>query len=322
MELKMDSQKTILKLKGKRIAVLYGGLSDERDVSLRSGKNVFNALKQYNLDVELIDFDRDIVNHLQNKKIDYVFNTLHGTYGEDGIVQGILELLRIPYTGENAFVSALSMNKPKAKEIWLYNGICTPRFSLLSNLVRVEDDKLVFKNESFCPPFVLKPVVSGSSINVFIIKNIEQFIKLKGSLDLSNYFIEEFISGKEVTVGVTRTENGIFTFPILGINPKKEFYDYEAKYTKGMTDFEMPAKLPEQTRLDVIEMVEQGYSALGCEGVCRIDVIVCKETGKPYLIENNTQPGMTDTSDIPQMLSEVGVSFPEFILYVLGRKVV
>lgn len=320
--IRVQKEKILSHFKGKRIAVLAGGLSDEREVSLRSGKNVFNALAGFPLDVTLIDVQKDIASVLIEKKIDYAYNILHGTYGEDGVMQGILEMLKIGYTGENVLVSSLCMNKTKAKEIWAYYGLSTPRFALLDRFERSDGNTLVFGRVSMELPVVIKPKENGSSVNIFIVRTADDFTTITAPLEKKAFFVEEYIKGKEVTVGVIRTEAGPVTLPILGINPKKEFYDYEAKYTHGMTDFEMPAKLAPDAARAVSELVKAAYDALDCEGVCRTDVIIDARTGKPYLIENNTQPGMTDTSDLPQMAAHAGIPFNDFVLYILGYKAV
>ncbi|MEK6795113.1 MAG: D-alanine--D-alanine ligase [Spirochaetota bacterium] len=318
----VQKEKILSYFKGKRIAVLAGGLSDEREVSLRSGKNVFTALKSFPLDVTLIDVQKDIASVLMEKRIDYAYNILHGTYGEDGVMQGILEMLKIGYTGENVLVSSLCMNKTKAKEIWAYYGLATPKFALLDRLQRIDGDTLEFDRISMRFPVVVKPRENGSSVDIFIVKSADEFTKATAALAPKAFFVEEYVKGKEVTVGVLRTDKGPMTLPILGINPKKEFYDYEAKYTHGMTDFEMPAKLSDDAASQVGDLVKAAYDALDCEGVCRTDVIIDERTGKPYLIENNTQPGMTDTSDLPQMAKHAGIAFNDFVLYILGYKAV
>lgn len=321
MKININIDKILEYFKGKKIAVLYGGLSDEREISLRSGINVYNALSKFPLDVELIDVDRNIAKTLIDKKIDYVYNTLHGTYGEDGIIQGMLEMLNIGYTGENVLVSALCMNKTKTKEIWKYYGLNVPNFSNLKDILSITNNSIKTTNFSYFFPIVVKQKVNGSSVNVFLINDSKSLTELIPKIDVEEYFIEEYIKGKEVTVGVMKTQEGTITLPILGINPKNNFYDFEAKYTKGMTSFEMPAILDKVTEVKIIDLVKKAYDVLNCSGVCRIDVIINKD-GIPYLIENNTQPGMTDTSDIPQMIEEVGIDFSNYVLYILGSKVV
>lgn len=306
--------------KGKRIAVLAGGLSDERDVSLRSGSNVFAALSSFNeLDVELIDVGKDIARVLIEKKIDYAYNTLHGTYGEDGVMQGILEMLGVGYTGEDVLTSAICMDKVKAKEVLAYHGVQTPAFARLSHVRGIEETRILHERGVVSTPCVLKPVANGSSVGVVLVNNVREFEKARKGLPPRDYFIEEYIKGDEVTVGVMRQTKGLYTFPILKIMPKNTFYDYEAKYTKGMTAFEIPAKLDNDVEKAVIAEVKKAYDALDCEGICRIDVMI-REDGTPFVIENNTQPGMTDTSDIPEMARSVGIPFEDIALYTLGYK--
>jgi len=320
MFLNVDLCNMISSLKDKKIAVLYGGLSEEREVSLRSGKNVFNALQRFGLDIQLIDVDRNIVDNLKQKNIECVYNALHGTYGEDGIIQGILELLGISYTGENVLVSALCMNKFMTKEIWKSHNIYTPEYAMLEDYSHVTNEGVVTKNKSYFEfPFIVKPIVNGSSVNVFIVKSFKQFDELVKKLDVRHYFIEQYIRGKEITVGVVNINDEEKVLPILEINPKNEFYDYNAKYVEGMTEFIIPARLDEETANMVVMLAKKAYIVLGCRGVCRIDMIIEPSTNIPYLLENNTQGGMTDTSDIPKMLQHEEIDFGEFSLWLLAE---
>ena len=220
--------KILKKFEGKKIAVLHGGISDEREVSLRSGKNVFEALTSYKElkdSTILIDVKDhyELVEILKKENVEYCYNILHGTFGEDGTIQGLLDCLNIKYTGENTLVSSLCMNKVYTKRIWLSSNISTVDFQLLEDAVKNN-------NISFNFPIILKPISSGSSVGVSLIKTKEEFDNIvKDIKDTHNYFLEPYIKGKEVTVGLVRDNDDIYVFPILGINPKNEIYDYDAK---------------------------------------------------------------------------------------------
>lgn len=320
MILSEESKKNILKkFQNKRIAVLYGGISEEREVSLRSGQNVYDALTSFSElknNCILIDVKNhyELVEILKKEKIEYCYNILHGTFGEDGSIQGLLDCLNIKYTGENTLVSSVCMNKVYTKRIWQSSNIPTADFILLKDIfedIHKEKNKINF-------PLILKPISNGSSVGVSLIKNKKEFDSaIKKIEKISDYFIEPYIKGKEITVGLVRENKGIYTFPILGINTKNEIYDYDAKYTAGKTELEVPAKIEKDIEKKVIEICSSAYNILGCEGLCRIDAII-DENDKIYLMEVNTQSGMTNTSDIPAMAKSVNIKFEDIALYVLG----
>ena len=317
MILSEESKKNILKkFQNKKIAVLYGGISEEREVSLRSGENIYKALTSFS---ELKDncILIDVKNHyrlvdiLKKEKVEYCYNILHGTFGEDGSVQGLLDCLNIKYTGENTLVSSVCMNKVYTKRIWQSSNIPTADFILLKDIYDNDKVKINF-------PLILKPISNGSSVGVSLIKTKKEFEENIKKIDkISDYFIEPYIKGKEITVGLVRENKGIYTFPILGINTKNEIYDYDAKYTAGKTELEVPAKIDKKIEKKVIEICSSAYNILGCEGLCRIDAII-DENDKIYLMEVNTQSGMTNTSDIPAMAKSVNIKFEDIALYVLG----
>lgn len=308
--------KILKDFKEKKIAVLYGGISDEREVSLRSGKNVFEALTSYKElkdNTILIDVKDhyELVEILKKENVEYCYNILHGTFGEDGTIQGLLDCLNIKYTGENTLVSSLCMNKVYTKRIWLSSNISTVDFQLLEDAVKNN-------NISFNFPIILKPISSGSSVGVSLIKTKDEFENIvKDIKDTHNYFLEPYIKGKEVTVGLVVDKNDIYVFPILGINPKNEIYDYDAKYTPGKTEMEIPAKLDKQIENKLIENCKKAYDVLGCKGLCRIDAIIA-EDGFINLMEVNTQGGMTNTSDIPAMARNINMPFEDVVLYILS----
>ena len=316
MILNEEIKKNILKkFQNKKIAVLCGGISEEREVSLRSGKNVYKALTSFEEIKDnciLIDVKNhyELVEILKKEKVEYCYNILHGSFGEDGSIQGLLDCLNIKYTGENTLVSSVCMNKVYTKRIWQSSKVPTADFILLKDIVN-ENNKINF-------PLILKPISNGSSVGVSLIKTKKEFEEaIKQIEEISDYFIEPYIKGKEITVGLVRENNGIFTLPILGINTKNEIYDYDAKYTPGKTELEVPAKIDKKTEKKVIEICSLAYEVLGCEGLCRIDAII-DENNKVYLMEVNTQGGMTNTSDIPAMAKSVNIKFEDIVLYVLN----
>lgn len=317
MILNEEIKKNILKkFQNKKIAVLYGGISEEREVSLRSGENVYKALTSFEEIKDnciLIDVKNhyELVEILKKEKVEYCYNILHGSFGEDGSIQGLLDCLNIKYTGENTLVSSVCMNKVYTKRIWQSSKVPTVDFILLKDIYNNKNNKIDF-------PLILKPISNGSSVGVSLIKTKKEFEEaIKKIEEISDYFIEPYIKGKEITVGLVRENNGIFTLPILGINTKNEIYDYDAKYTPGKTELEVPAKIDKKTEKKVIEICSLAYEVLGCEGLCRIDAII-DENNKVYLMEVNTQGGMTNTSDIPAMAKSVNIEFEDIALYVLN----
>jgi len=302
--------------KTKNIAVLMGGLSSEREVSIRSGENVYNALVNLGFKVTKMDVDANIARKLIKDNIDVAVIMLHGKYGEDGVIQGVLELLGIPYTGCDVLTSAIGMNKIITKELLKPKGIPVADYVVLDSS---NPDKSFNDILSLGLPVVLKPVDEGSSVGVEIIKEEDQ---LKGKLRNylrrhPNSFAEKAIIGTEITIGVIGDQKNITILPIMELRPKKEFYDYEAKYTKGMTDFVIPAEISKEQEEKVIEYTKIAFKTLNCSGVVRFDAIISKDDGLPYFLEVNTIPGMTETSDIPAMAKAAGMSFEEVVLKLL-----
>ena len=302
--------------KTKNIAVLMGGLSSEREVSIRSGENVYNALVNLGFKVTKMDVDANIARKLIKDNIDVAVIMLHGRYGEDGVIQGVLELLGIPYTGCDVLTSAIGMNKIITKELLKAKGIPLADYVVLDSS---NPDKSFNDILSLGLPAVLKPVDEGSSVGVEIIKEEDQ---LKGKLRNylrrhPNSFAEKAIIGTEITIGVIGDQKNITILPIMELRPKKEFYDYEAKYTKGMTDFVIPAEISKEQEEKVIEYTKIAFKTLNCSGVVRFDAIISKDDGLPYFLEVNTIPGMTETSDIPAMAKAAGMSFEEVVLKLL-----
>jgi D-alanine-D-alanine ligase len=299
-----------------RIAVLCGGMSNEREVSLRSGKNVFEALLRLGYtNAILIDVDEDIAENLHDNEVEVAYNALHGKYGEDGCIQGLLEILKIEYTGCGVFASSACMNKATTKNI-LKNFEEIP---LIKSILIKENDDIEDKIKDLNFPVMIKPVSEGSSIGMYKVNTREEFKEYyeKSSEIGQDILVEEFLVGKSLTVGVLEKSGETFATEILELRPKTEWYDYEAKYTKGLTDFILPAELSEDMTKKVKEIAVKACKACGCSGVSRIDFLVANET--PYVLEINTSPGMTDTSDLPAQAAVMGISYDELVLMILNE---
>ncbi|MEW6097219.1 MAG: D-alanine--D-alanine ligase [bacterium] len=300
----------------KKIGVLMGGNSREREVSFRSGNNVLDSLLRQGLQAWALDpAENGFIERLS--EIDIAFIALHGRYGEDGCMQGLLELLNIPYTGSGVLASALGMNKVAAKRIFDACGIPTPKYYTFNsgNGLNRECEQVL---RNFDLPVVAKPTSEGSSIGVTIIKEEKEVHNVIEELiaEFNDAFIEEFIAGTEVTVGILGYGDDIQALPILELVSKNEFYDYQAKYTKGMTEFIIPARLPAEVYNKTQEIALNAHLALGCHGFSRVDIMVGK-TGIPYVHDVNTIPGLTDLSDLPACAKAVGISYDELIIKML-----
>lgn len=289
----------ITQLKKKRIGVLMGGISEEREISLKTGKAILDALKAKGYKAVPIDAGRDLGRVLKAKKIDVAFLALHGRYGEDGCVQGLLEVMGIPYTGSGVKASAMAMDKAVAKKVMLHHGVSTPASAIYSG-----------KRPGLKLPVVVKPASQGSAIGVSIVRKAAG---LKKALQYAEGFgsgvlVERFIEGRELTVAILDGK----ALPTIEIRPRKGFYDYKAKYTKGMTDFLVPAPLKKPVDRRVAREALAAYAALGCSGAARVDVILDKK-GTPYVLEVNTIPGMTNLSLFPRAAAAVGMDYPALV---------
>jgi len=292
-------------MKGKRIGVLLAGMSVEREVSLRSGAAISKALRGLQYEVVEIDVQRDLPEQLTKHRIDVAFIALHGRYGEDGCVQGLLESMFIPYTGSGVLASSVGMEKVFAKQIFLSEGIPAPRHLTFreSGTARAAFDSL-----PFAVPVVVKPSREGSSVGVHICKTRDQYEKAVE--DAAQYagllMVEEYIKGREVQGAVLDDE----ALGAIEVVPAREFYDYEAKYsTSSGTRYLFPAPLPPNQYERVNQVCLAAHRALGCSGATRSDVIVA-ESGDVYLLELNTLPGMTATSLLPKIAAGRGIDFP------------
>jgi D-alanine-D-alanine ligase len=294
--------------KNKRIGVLMGGVSREREVSLKTGAAILQALQEGGYQAVGIEVSSDIVKRLLQESIEVAFIALHGRWGEDGTVQGLLELLRVPYTGSGVLASALAMHKIKAKEIFLFHNIPTPEF--------ITPQEEGFEEPPFLPPWVVKPASEGSTIGVGIVmdqKGLEGAIRNARGYD-QQVLVEQFIEGKELTVGILKGE----PLPVIEIAPRGGFYDYEAKYSPGMTEYLCPAPISEGKQREVQEISLKAFHALGCRGCARVDLRL-SEHGEVFVIEVNTVPGMTATSLVPKAAAHVGISFPHVVEVILNE---
>lgn len=287
-----------------------GGLSPERKVSLTSGQEIFNALKSKGLNATLVDVDHNIGASLAERKIDLAWIALHGTFGEDGTIQGILEYLKIPYTGSGVLGSAVAYNKVVSKEIFMERGIPTAPYQV----IHAEDRNRVMPKLDF--PVVVKPSDQGSSIGVSIVRSES---KWETALDLAfdvseEVLIEKYIAGKLLAVGM----NGPQPMPIVEVVPKSGFYDYEAKYTAGKTDYVCPAELTSEEVDRCNDTAVRVFKALKGRGFPRVDLIL-DENGTPYVLEMNTIPGMTPTSLLPMAARKAGLEFDELVIEILKR---
>lgn len=300
-----------------KVGVLMGGDSRERDISLRSGSGVLQALQDNGFDAVTIDPDTDLITQLRDEKVQVAFNILHGGKGENGTIQGVLEMAGIPYTGSGVLGSALAMNKIQTKRILQSAGISTPPF------YAVDPEETVGKQCRFVAnslrlPAVCKPADEGSSIGVSIVRRPEELVGAVEAL-LEKYgsaLVEKFIDGPEVTVGVLGTGENVRALPVLELRPTREFYDYEAKYTKGMTEFIIPAELEEPAYVMAQQAAIRAHKLLGCHGWSRVDMHIDKD-GVAQVHEVNSVPGMTPLSDVPAEAKAAGMTYEQLVLEIL-----
>jgi D-alanine-D-alanine ligase len=289
------------------VAVLLGGMSAEREVSLTSGAAVAKALEELGYRVSRVDAQKDVVQQLAVLKPDVVFNALHGRWGEDGCVQGALELLGIPYTHSGVLASAVAMDKPMAKKVFTAVGLQVPGG-------RVFTREEMLADEPMPRPYVIKPSNEGSSVGVMIVKEGDNtgFTPQNWPFGAS-VLVEPYISGREVQVAVLDDK----ALGAIEIRPKGQFYDYEAKYTDGGAEHLMPAPIPADHYHEVCELAVRAHQALGCRGLTRSDFRYSdaeKDRQNPfYLLEINTQPGMTPLSLSPEIAAHSGISFSALV---------
>lgn len=299
---------------GKKVLVLLGGKSKEREVSLRSGEAVAKALVSKGFEVSMLDLNQDSVISIKEKAPDVVFIALHGKYGEDGTVQGLLDILELPYTGSGVLTSAICMNKATTKKILAYENLPTAPFITFNQVhnpgVTVEQMAREIEDRLGLPA-VVKPSTQGSSIGTTIVRN-QAALKdaIKGALVYDHELVaEKFIPGVEVTASVLGNENPE-VLPLIEIVAENEFYDFEAKYTPGKSHHIIPARISETARKRVVELAEKTYKTFNCRGFSRVDFIIDPEDN-PYILEINTIPGMTSLSLVPDAARAAGISFED-----------
>ncbi|MFC1478459.1 D-alanine--D-alanine ligase [Candidatus Margulisiibacteriota bacterium] len=279
-----------------RVAVLMGGKSREREISFRSGKNVSAALCRKGYDVIEVDPACEKI----PSDIDAAYLVTHGRFGEDGCLQGMLEMMDIPYTGSGVLASALAMNKKAMKQVLAANGIPTPG-----------------SGDGLKPPIIIKPACEGSSIGITRIKEDISLEEIQNVIDrttseFGEVLVEQLIEGREITVGIVDEQ----PLPILELVPKAEYYSFEAKYTPGATEFLLPAPLPADITHKMQETALKAHQALGCEGLSRVDIMLDRGMNG-YVIDINTLPGMTDQSDLPAEARAAGIEFDDLVERIL-----
>ncbi|TFB23948.1 D-alanine--D-alanine ligase [Filobacillus milosensis] len=298
-----------------KVAVLYGGTSKEREVSLSTGKGIIQALKKLGHEVVDIDFNPKQLYVIMDriKDVDLVFIGLHGKQGEDGTVQGLLELMDIPYIGSGVLASSLAMDKSKAKQIFEMHNIPVAKGKTYSNQASVEDVHDDILN-TFNLPIVIKPNQEGSTLGLSIINDQSQ---IKDAIDLAfthdfEILVEEFIKGRELTCAVIGKRGHESALPVIEIIPKSEYYDYESKYSAGGSEHICPAQINEEITEQILNYSVKAHQVLGCETYSRVDFIL-NENNQPIILEVNTLPGMTPTSLYPDAANAVDMSYEEML---------
>ena len=297
----------------KRIAVLMGGMSSERDISLKTGNAILGALQRRGYDAMGLDADRTIAENLKTNNIDIAFIALHGAFGEDGTVQGLLELLGIAYTGSGVRASAVSINKVMTKKMLAYHGLPTPAFQVVSAADADVDGAV--RSITMPVPFVVKPPEEGSTIGISIVTHtarIAEAVSRAAQYD-SQLLIEEFVKGRELTAAVLNGQ----PLPLVEIVAKDGFYDFEAKYhSQGTTRYVVAPEIGAALTLQIQKLAVETYSVLGCSGAARVDFILAAD-GRPCILEINTIPGMTETSLLPKAAGHAGIDFESLVEQIL-----
>ena len=295
----------------KKILIISGGISKERIISLDTGKQVAKELKKNNYIVKITEPNFQIYNVIKSFKPNIIFNALHGQFGEDGYIQSILETTKIPYTHSGVISSAIAMDKELSKKIFIKNNILTPKYIMYyfnkskTNLIKLIQKKLKF-------PVVIKPINEGSSVNVFICNKSNIFSKIKLLRNYKKIIIEEFVPGREIQVAIM----GKKKLGAIELKPKRKFYDYDAKYKKSAkTEHIIPINIKNVYLKKVLNISLKAHKLIGCRGITRSDFKFFKN--KFYLLEINTQPGMTKLSLVPEIAAHNGMSFYDLIKWML-----
>ena len=293
-----------------KVAVLMGGWSAEREISLKSGNAVLNALLESGVTAVGIDVDDTVSQKLTDGQFDKAFIALHGRGGEDGSIQGLLETMKIPYTGSGVLGSALALDKMRSKQVWLSMNLATPDFMLVEN---TDDCKAAVSDLGL--PLIVKPVLEGSSIGMSKVETDEQMIPAfeKAKQNASCVIAERWVAGNEYTAAIV----GRSVLPLIKLETSREFYDYVAKYESDDTKYICPCGLDESIEAELAEFSLKAFDAVGASGWGRVDFMV-DESAKAWLIEVNTIPGMTDHSLVPMAAKQKGMDFNELVLEILG----
>ena len=293
-----------------RVAVLYGGTSAEREVSLKSGAAVLAALQGAGVDAFGIDAGDDLVERLISERPDRVFSALHGRGGEDGSLQGMLECLKLPYTGSGVMASALGMDKLRTKQVWQSLGLPTPAYAVLRD--QAECAAVV---EQLGTPLIIKPIHEGSSIGM---AKVHTLAELQAAWTEAQKYddialVEQWVTGAEFTVGILNGQ----VLPAIRLSTPNTFYDYQAKYLASDTQYQCPCGLSEEREAELADLCLRAFEAVGCRGWGRVDVMQDAD-GRFYLLEVNTTPGMTDHSLVPMAAAAAGMSFTDLVLAILA----
>ena len=299
-----------------RVGVLLGGRSGEREISLMSGNGILEALLSKGVDAHAFDPGLRCPTELAKEKFDRVFISLHGRYGEDGTIQGLLELLNLPYTGSGVLASALSIDKIATKQIWLSNGLSTPEFE---ELTAASNWNAVVKKLGL--PLIVKPAHEGSSLGLTKVKSVDELpaaYQLAASLD-KKVIAETCIVGDELTCPLVGQGETAEALPVIKIIPPQTNYDFHHKYFSNETQYLCPTGLAPEVNEHVQELALAAYKALGCRTWGRADVMLDQKTGKPYLLEMNTSPGMTSHSLVPMAAKAAGIEYADLVLWLLKQ---
>ncbi|WP_053219372.1 D-alanine--D-alanine ligase [Virgibacillus senegalensis] len=297
-----------------KIAVLYGGTSGEREVSLSTGKGIIQALKKNGHEVTGIDFHPERLDELMKLEADLVFIGLHGKYGEDGRIQGLLDIRNIPYVGSGVLASALAMDKAKAKQIFEKNQLPVAKGIAIPTKRHTHQEIMNLIQEQFTPPYVVKPNQEGSTLGLTIVKNEEQLPEaVKNAVQSDDtLLVEEFVSGREFTVAVIGAQGEEEALPVIEIIPKNDYYDFDSKYKPGGSEHIVPAHISDSLTEEMQSIAVRAHQLLGCDVYSRVDFIVT-EANRPVVLEVNTLPGMTPTSLFPDAARVIGLSYEQMV---------
>lgn len=313
--MKFDPSSIDVKALGK-VAVLMGGLSAEREVSLMSGTGVLQALLSQGVDAHAFDPAQRDLSELKREGFDRCFIALHGRFGEDGTVQGALELLRIPYTGSGVMASSMAMDKVMAKRVWRFEGLPTPDWRLVSS---AEETRAAL--QALGAPMIVKPAREGSTLGLTKVERVEQCdaaYALASSYD-TEVLCEEFIAGDETTCPVLGEGASAQALPVIRIVAPQGNYDYQNKYFTDTTQYHCPSGLPTEEEREIQRIVVQAYRTLGCRGWGRADVMIRASDRRPFLLEINTSPGMTGHSLVPMSARAAGLSYEQLCLWLVSQ---